>query len=132
MPAPRLTIATASRLPFDDLIAVCEAMLAEYDAAEDEDDAQRLARINRTLDHMPAIYRFLLGMKARFDNLADDAGNNLGTRSHAFKLQRQRRDAFDDMARAARMAYEAASRRVTVDTSYEHGGMPTSRRTIGT
>jgi hypothetical protein len=124
----RLTLLTAKSLGFNDLVELCESTLADYDPADDENQLVWRARVGRTIEEMPAIYRWFLSLRAHFDNWTDGIGDQLGTRNIAYKEMRQRRDLMEDFAKAAKMRYEAASRVITLEAEFDGGHMPESRR----
>jgi hypothetical protein len=117
-------------MDYEDLIESSDAILAAYDAptaGEFEQPGQRIARLGRTIDEMPDIYRWFLTLQSYFDHWTDAAGDLNGTRSIEFKLMRQRRDAMERMASAAKKRYEGASRAITVIEGFDAEGMPRAR-----
>lgn len=125
----RLTIVTAESLDQGSLAAVCSALLAEYDSPDDpENRMMRLARVSRTIEEMPAIYRWFLELRSRYDAMADETKEQFGQGHVSYKTCRQKRDLFENFARAARMRYEAASRLITVEQGFDPEEMPTHRK----
>lgn len=124
----RLTILNVESLEFGVLVDVCESTLADYDKQEGENSSLWRARISRTIEEMPAVYRWFLTLHARYDHSTDGAAAQFGLKHPSYKQQRQRRDLLKDMASAAKMRYEAASRAITMEASFDPEGFPTTRK----
>lgn len=125
---PRLSLDDAREKSFEELVTATEEILAEYDPADIEPPMTKVHRINRTLDEMPAIYRWLLQLEAWCDHWKQNYEKTDGRASLNYRKFRQRQDFFESMASAAKMRYESASRRITTDTAYDPTGMPRTRR----
>lgn len=128
MKAKKLTIARARDLPFEDLVEAADALVEEYGPTEPENAGQRLARLERTLDEVPEIYRWFLTLESYFDHWTDAYADQSGMRSRDYKRMRERRDAMERVAKAAKMRYDGASRLVTVLQGFDAHGTPTARR----
>lgn len=115
MPRPRLTITEARDLDFQDLVDRMDSLIAPYEAGENETKAGRDVRIGKTLDELPDIYGWLLTLESFFDHWADAMASQGGTgvKNTQYKSYRQRRDACERAARAAKLRYDGASRRLT-------------------
>ena len=124
----KLTIDKARDLDYQDLIEECDQLLEAYDKPEGpETKAQQLERLSRTLDEVPQLYRWFLTLESYFSHWADAAADQWGTKSHDFKKNRQKRDAMENMAKAAKLRYEGASRILTIEMGFDEHGMPQSR-----
>lgn len=119
----------ARQMPHADLEEALDALLAEYDPpSEPETQGQQVQRLTRTIDEMPGMYRYMVQLWSYLDNVADSFGIAYGTKDAVYKAARQRRDLLDKYTSAAKLRYEAASRIITVMTSFDANGMPTTRR----
>lgn len=125
---PRLTIAQARDFAFEDLIEATDKLLEPYAPADNETPAMRRDRISRTIDEVPELYRWFLTLQSWFDHWTDAYGDQFGLRSKEFKQYRERRDAMERAAKAAKMRYDGASRLVTVLTGFDPEGMPQGRK----
>lgn len=112
--AQKLTIARAKDMPFTDLVEEADAIVAEYSKPDFETPEDERERISRTLDEVPDVYRWFLTLQSWFGHWADAYSDQFGTRSTEFRSMRQRRDAMENAARAAKLRYEGASRRITL------------------
>lgn len=127
-----ITNQDARDLPHEDLMARVEALLSQYDApTQPEEQADRIARLSRTIDEMPEIYRWLLELQSWMDHWTDAINDQMGTKDRRYKTMRQRRDFFEKMASAAKQRYEAASRLITIIQGFDPTGMPRQRRMDG-
>lgn len=128
---PRLTLDYLKKADFADVLKVCYEKLDEFAAKVPETDHERDARLNKTLDELPDWHAFFLEGKAWFSHWTDGyaADSGYGTRSPEYKAAKSRRDALDDVARAARLRYEGASRRITIlQEQQAAAGMRPARR----
>lgn len=124
---PKLTIAQARDLPFEDLIERADALIADYAPGETETQEEKIQRLSCTLDEMPEIYRWLLTLQSWFDHWTDAYADQFGQRSREYKQMRERRDAMERAAKAAKSRYEGASRVVTIVQGFDPTGMPRGR-----
>jgi hypothetical protein len=123
-----LTVARAKDLAFQDLVEESFALLGPFEKPEGpESKEQQLERLSRTLDEIPDIYGWLLTLHSYFSHWTDAWGDQYGTRSSEFKMMRQKRDAMENAAKAAKLRYEGASRLLTLEMGFDSTGMPTSR-----
>lgn len=126
---PRLTIAKARDLTFEDLIEEVDKLLEPYTPrAEGESTTEQRDRISRTIDEVPELYRWFLTLQSWFDHWTDAYADQFGMRDSKYKQMRERRDAMDRAAKAAKMRYDGASRLVTVLQGFDPEGMPTGRK----
>lgn len=123
-----ISFADARDLPFEDLEERVEVMLSTYDKPDVETGEQKLERINRTIDEVPQIYRWLLQLHSWCDHWCDSMNEMFGIKDPRYKALRQRRDFFEKMASAAKMRYEGASRKITIELGFAPDGLPRSRR----
>jgi hypothetical protein len=124
----QLTIAEARDMPFEDLLSRADALIAKYSKPNDgETGGQRIQRLTMTLEECPDIYRWLQTLRSFFDHWTDAYADQFGMKSTHYKQMRERRDAMEYMASAAKMRYEAASREITVLQGFDETGMPRSR-----
>jgi len=123
-----LTTTEARDLDHADLLARIDAMLAPYDPPQVETQGEKIARLSRTLDEMPAIYRWLLTLWSWCAHWTDAMAQQMGQRDARYQALRQRRDLLEKMAAAAKLRYEAASRIITVLESFDVTGMPRTRK----
>lgn len=124
----KLTIAKARDLAFQDLIEECDKLLEPYEKPDaGETKKLQLARLSLTLDEVPDLYRWFLTLESWFSHWADAHGDQYGPRSIEFKKMRQKRDAMENAAKAAKLRYEGASRLLTMEMGFAEDGMPTSR-----
>lgn len=105
-----------------------DALIEEYSPGEHETPVERQERITRTLDEVPEVYRWLLTLQSWYDHWTDAYGDQSGRGSRDYKKHRERRDAMERAAKAAKIRYDGASRLVTVLTGFDPTGMPTGRR----
>lgn len=110
----KLTIVTARDLPFEELIQTADDLIAAYDAPEFETEPQKMERLSKTIDEMPDVYRWFLTLQSYFDHWTDAANDMHGIKSIEYKMLRQRRDAMERMASAAKRRYDGASRQITI------------------
>lgn len=92
-------------------------------APEAESKAELIERLKRTLDQGPNLYTYLQEATSYLSYWTDMASNMRGTGSDAYKDLRNKRDAADRMAKAVKLRYESASRRITLlemEEEYEH------------
>lgn len=123
-----LSLDDARDLPFADLMEAAEKILQQYDPPQDlEPHADKLARLNATIEEVPQHYRWFLQLQSWCDHWAQSFSTQFGQKDERYQRMRQRRDLFDRMASAAKMRYEAASRRITTDMGYDTTGMPRRR-----
>lgn len=124
----RLTIATAKDLPFEDLIEQAHGLIEPYAVpTEGEANAARLTRLERALDELPDIYSWLQQLESYFDHWTDFNASQHGIKSLEYKSMRERRDAMERAASAAKLRYEGASRVLTRIMNFDPQGMPRSR-----
>lgn len=123
----RLTVSNARELDYDDFVQALDVLLEPYAPPSSETQKEKIDRLSRTIDEVPTIYRWFLTLQSYFDHWTDAEGDMYGTRSIEFKLMRQRRDACDRAASAAKRVYEGASRLITVIEGFDETGMPRSR-----
>jgi len=129
---PMPTRAEAAEAEHEYLLDRSEAILAWYDRPKGlETKAQQMDRINRTLDEIPQVFRWFLVLESLCDERADFfAQLGTGAKNPGYKRNRQRRDLFKSMAKAAQIRYEAASRLITTEISFDPTGVPRTRRTL--
>jgi hypothetical protein len=124
----RLTVSSARELDFEDLIRTCDELLVQYDVPESmETPDQEFARLSKTIDETPDLYRFFLTLQSYFDHWTDAAADMYGMKSIDYKFMRERRDAMERMASAAKRRYEGASRMITLRENFDPTGMPRTR-----
>lgn len=111
----RLTISNARSLDYEDLIAACDSLLDRYSPPQGvETEEEKSARLSRTIDEAPEIYRWFLSLFSHFSYWTDVEADINGGRSIDFKMMRNRRDAMENAAKAAKLRYEGASRVITL------------------
>lgn len=125
----RLTPARAAELPMEDLIEQVETLFLPYSPTEGETGGQEHARLSRTLDEAPELYRWLLQCWSHFDHWTDAQAEMWGRGDNRYKAMRERRDLFEKQASAMKLRYEAASRLITLKASFDESGMPRQRAT---
>lgn len=126
--AKRLTVSTARTMDFEDLVQACDDILETYAAPEGaETPEEEHARVSRTIDETPDVYRWFLTLHSYFDHWTDAEAHKWGMKSIEYKWMRERRDAMERMASAAKRRYEGASRLVTIRENFDPTGMPRSR-----
>jgi hypothetical protein len=129
----RLTLDELRKMSMKDMLEACYARLAVYDGPlpnEAESEQQRNVRIGRTLDELPDLHSFFLHAKGWHNHWVSHYSieKGYGVRSQEYKENKERYDAFDDLARACRLRYEATSRRLTQMTSeWDAANAPRSR-----
>lgn len=124
-----ITNQEARDLDHEELLNRIEAMLDEYaPPTAPEPPEQRVARLSRTIEEVPEIYRWLLQLWSWMDHWTDATNDMFGRTDRRYKALRQRRDLFEKMASAAKMRYESASRQITLMQGFDETGMPRSRR----
>lgn len=128
MTPTRLTITDVRDLPFEDLIERCDAIIASYEAPEAELHDARMARIDRSLDELPDVYRWFIQLWSFCGHWKDAMKDQFGQGSNEFKLWRQREDAMERFARATNLRYEGTSRVLTKLQSEDPDRVPTTRR----
>ena len=112
---PVLTVDEARHMDFEDLLTRSNAILEAYDAPDGgETSDEQIARVGKTIDEMPDVYRWFLVLQSHFDHWTDAMNDQWGLKSREYKSMRQRRDAMERMASAAKRRYEGASRVITV------------------
>lgn len=127
---PRLTVSTARTMDYTDFVEAMDNIMEPYAPPAEgraETQQERIDRLSRTIDEMPTVYRWFLQLQSYFDHWTDAEGDMNGTRSIEFKLMRQRRDASERAASAAKRMYEGASRLITVIEGFDEQGMPRTR-----
>ena len=103
--------------------------MRKYDKPDQPESEQaKLQRLSDTLEEMPEIYRWLLGLWSWFDHWTDAMNDQFGPKARQYKQMRQRRDFFEKMASSAKQRYEASSRLITVILGFDPTGMPKQRR----
>jgi hypothetical protein len=117
----RLTVDMARDMPFKDLAIAVYGMLTEFEAKEIETHAELEDRLNRTLDRCPDVHAWILTLHAYFDHWTDGSAQMYGTKDPVYKAYKTKRDLCDNAARAARLRYEGASRRITQLQRHEDG-----------
>lgn len=122
-----LSLADARDLPHVDLVERCGELLADYDRPQVESATEKMTRINRILDEMPATYRWFRQLESFCDHWTSSFEQMFGRTDKRYKEMRQRRDLFESMASAAKLQYEGASRQVTIMESFTTEGMPRTR-----
>ena len=126
-----ITNQEALTIEHGEILERVDALLAEYDSppmGTAETESARLTRLSRTIDEMPEIYRWLVGLWSTCDHWTDAMADQFGMKDHNYKKMRERRDLFEKMASAAKMRYESASRVITILSGFDPTGMPRSRR----
>jgi acyl carrier protein phosphodiesterase len=128
---PRFSITEVRDLPYEQLLERAWGLLEPYQApGGDESVGQRQARIDRTLDELPDVYAWLLQCWSWCSHWLDGYAEMEGTRSSAYKQMRQRRDAMDAAAKAAKLRYDGTSRVLTsLANSREFSVLPRGRDT---
>lgn len=125
---PKLTVIRAQALPFQDLLEQCDALVERFEKpAHPETKEEQLERLSTTLDEIPDIYRWFVTLESYFAHWADANADQYGPRSIEFKKMRQKRDAMENMAKAAKLRYEGASRLLTLEMGFDESGMPRGR-----
>lgn len=128
MSRQKLTVARAQELTFQDLVEECDALLEKYAKPDDpETKEEQLKRLERTLDEVPDLYRWFLTLESYFAHWADANMEQYGKTSMDFKKMRQKRDAMENAAKAAKLRYEGASRLLTLEMGFDESGMPRGR-----
>lgn len=129
MAPPRLTIADAKAMPYADLLDAAYGLVDQYAVPEEQETTdQRVERLERSLDELPDIYAWLLQLESWFDHWADLYAAQFNQRSLEYKQMRERRDAMQKAASAAKLRYEGASRVLTKIMNFEvENRMPRSR-----
>lgn len=124
----RLTVSAARELDFEDLVALCDKILEPYDAPTGvETPKEQMDRFGRTIDQTPDLYRFFLSLQSYFDHWTDQAAHQHGMKGPEYKGMRERRDAMERFASAAKRRYEGASRMITLRENFDPSGMPRTR-----
>jgi hypothetical protein len=123
-----LTTTDAQELDHKELIERVEELLKPYDKPEVELLHDRMERINCTLDEMPQIYRSLLQLQSWCDHWTDAFASMFGQSDRRYKAMRERRDLFENMARAAKLRYEGTSRLITLMEGFTVEGLPRTRK----
>lgn len=125
----RLTLDDARHLPFQELADRAYALLVPYEAPgglETEDELSK--RIAKTLDELPDVYAWILQLHAFFDHWTEWNANQYNMKSLEYKEMRIKRDLMENVARAAKLRYDGASRRITqLGQHQEEARMPRSR-----
>lgn len=128
MARTRLTVDDARHMPYADLLEAGYSILAEFEAPELETPAELDRRISKTLDQLPDIYAWFRQCQSYFDHWTDFMMNQHGGKDLEYKSMRQRRDAMEQMASAAKLRYEGTSRRLTqIHGAQEESRMPRGR-----
>lgn len=112
---PKLTIDEARHMDYQELVERADALIADYEAPggnESGDEAD--ARLGRTIDELPDLYRWFLTLHSYFIHWTDAHAEIYGGRSKEYKAMRNRRDAMENASRAAKLRYEGASRLITI------------------
>lgn len=124
----KLTIDRARELPFQDLVEECDTLTERYAKPDGpETKEEQLERLSTTLDEVPDLYRWFLTLESYFSHWADANMDQHGKGSIEFKKMRQKRDAMENAAKAAKLRYEGASRLLTLEMGFDDSGMPRSR-----
>jgi hypothetical protein len=124
----RLTLDEARHLDFGDLSARAYAILADYECSGAETPNELESRISRTLDELPDLYAWFLQLHAFFDHWTEWNANQHGMKALEYKEMRIKRDLMENVAKAAKLRYEATSRRLTQTmASQEETRMPRGR-----
>lgn len=100
-------------LKFEDLAEYCEGLLRPFEAEPDESPIQLDARLNKSIDELPDVYTWFMSLFHRQVNATESVSLVHGVRSAQFKKERVKKDFLEDMARAAKLRYDGASRRIT-------------------
>lgn len=129
MTGRKLTIAEARDLPYEDLLSRAHGLVEGYSVPqEDEAAADRMERLERTLDELPDVYSWLMQLESWFDHWTDLYATQFGLRSTEYKQMRERRDAMERAAKAAKLRYEGASRVLTRMLAFDEASrMPHGR-----
>jgi hypothetical protein len=125
----KLTLDAARTMDFDDLVSAAHAMIEPYEVDGEAETPEELdKRIDRTFDELPDVYGWLLQLESFFDHWTDFFANQYGLKSLEYKAMRQKRDAMERAAKAAKLRYDATSRRLTKMQSHERESqLPRSR-----
>lgn len=115
-------------MQYQDLIERAFGMLEPYQPPEMETEMALEARISKTLDELPDIYAWFLQLHAYFDHWTDFYMDQYGGKNLDYKAMRQKRDAMEDVSKAAKLRYEATSRRLTqIQGHRDESRMPRGR-----
>lgn len=109
----RFTLDEARHASHAELLERCAALLRPYEAEENETPEQLEARISKTLDELPDVYGWFQQLRGWFDHWTDFYMAQMGNKSLDYKAMRQKRDAMEHFASAAKLRYEGTSRRLT-------------------
>lgn len=125
----RLTVDKARQMTFSELNEAVYGMVEEYaQRHEQETVKERDARIGRTLDGAPDVYAWILTLHAYFDHWTDVAADQFGRGDIQYKIYRQKRDLCENAAKAMKLRYDGASRRITqLEAHQEAAGMGRGR-----
>lgn len=124
----KLTVARAQELSFQDLLEECDALVERFEKPEHPETREdQLKRLSSTLDEVPDIYRWFLTLESYFAHWADAYADQFTNKSIEFKKMRQKRDAMENAAKAAKLRYEGASRLLTLEMGFDESGMPRGR-----
>lgn len=114
-------------MPFEELIVEADRLIGQYEAPEFETEPDQVKRISKTIDEMPDVYRWFLTLQSYFDHWTDAYADQFGMKSMEYKAQRERRDAMERAASAAKKRYDGASRLITIITGFDADKMPKGR-----
>lgn len=125
----KLTIDRARHMDFEQLITEVDRLIEEYSVPEGqvESEQQKIARLERTIDELPDVYRWILTLQSYYDHWTDAYAHQFGMKDNEYKQMRQRRDAMERAASAAKRRYEGASRMITLILGFQEDHMPRGR-----
>lgn len=122
-------------MPYQELLETSAGLLEQYEAPGTtggiETQQEKVERLSRTIDEVPDLYTWFLTLESHFDHWTDAYKEQFGGQSAEYKGMRERRDAMEHMASAAKRRWEGASRIVTTMSEFDPTGMPRSRRGPG-
>ena len=110
----RLSFDDCKTMPFEQLMKRVYDTLDHYAAPTGPETAAELdVRISKTLDELPDIYAWMLHLWSYFAHWTSGFEQTEGRSSDHYKDMIIRRDAMAKAASAAKLRYEATSRRLT-------------------